>query len=155
MTNHLHCYRHHFGTSHPLYIKALLHYCHFSSDFKQDKNGVQIAKVAECFCCYWPFCFTLRFKEFKIFFWSYKSPSVIKSIISVLTVHSAHCPEDLWLWDDWCCPCPQGSLEGPAGCTGLWGHGLLSPCLWSPENCPGSTPGPVPWNDGHVPSQFR
>lgn len=36
--------RHHFGTNHPLYIKALLHYCHFSSEFKQDKNGVQIAK---------------------------------------------------------------------------------------------------------------
>lgn len=37
--------RHHFGTSHPLYIKALLHFCHFSSEFKQDKQGLQIAKV--------------------------------------------------------------------------------------------------------------
>jgi hypothetical protein len=42
--------RHHFGTSHPLYVKALLHYCHFSSEFKQDQDGLLIAKV-NCESC--------------------------------------------------------------------------------------------------------
>ncbi|CAG2217003.1 unnamed protein product [Mytilus edulis] len=34
----------HFGCRHPLYIKALLHFCHFSSEFKQDQPGVDVAK---------------------------------------------------------------------------------------------------------------
>lgn len=39
-------FREHFGTRHPLYIKALLHFCHFSSEFKQDQSGVDVAKVS-------------------------------------------------------------------------------------------------------------
>ncbi|KAJ8305717.1 hypothetical protein KUTeg_016262 [Tegillarca granosa] len=33
-----------FGKRHPLYLKALLHFCFFSNEFKQDKTGVDTAK---------------------------------------------------------------------------------------------------------------
>ncbi|KAK3090311.1 hypothetical protein FSP39_010840 [Pinctada imbricata] len=36
--------KYHFGTRHPLYIKALLHFCHFSTEFKQDNATLDIAK---------------------------------------------------------------------------------------------------------------
>jgi len=37
--------RHNFGTRSPLYLKALLHLCHFSTEFKQDEPGMHIAMV--------------------------------------------------------------------------------------------------------------
>ncbi|XP_041359088.1 amyloid protein-binding protein 2-like [Gigantopelta aegis] len=33
----------HFGKHHPLYLKALIHFCHFSNEFLQDQAGVKIA----------------------------------------------------------------------------------------------------------------
>ncbi|CAH1775459.1 unnamed protein product [Owenia fusiformis] len=35
-----------YGTNHPLYVKALLTYCHFSNEFRQDNFGVEVAQEA-------------------------------------------------------------------------------------------------------------
>ena len=42
--------RKHFGVRNPLYLKALLAYCHFSTEFKQDELGLTVAKVG-FICC--------------------------------------------------------------------------------------------------------
>ena len=34
-----------FGVRNPLYLEALLALCHFSTEFKQDETGLQVAKV--------------------------------------------------------------------------------------------------------------
>uniref|UniRef100_A0A0B7A282 CARD domain-containing protein n=1 Tax=Arion vulgaris TaxID=1028688 RepID=A0A0B7A282_9EUPU len=36
--------RNKFGERHPMFIEALLHFCHFSSEFKQDQVGLQASK---------------------------------------------------------------------------------------------------------------
>ncbi|GFR66122.1 amyloid protein-binding protein 2 [Elysia marginata] len=33
-----------FGERHPLYIEALIHFCHFNNEFKQDSVGLEVAK---------------------------------------------------------------------------------------------------------------
>ncbi|CAL1545014.1 unnamed protein product [Lymnaea stagnalis] len=35
-----------FGERHPMYIEALLHFCHFNTEFKQDELGIKIAKAS-------------------------------------------------------------------------------------------------------------
>ncbi|XP_052277538.1 uncharacterized protein LOC127876389 isoform X2 [Dreissena polymorpha] len=47
---------HHFGKRNPLYLKALLHLCHFSTEFKQDESGLQLAMYTlstakKIYCC--------------------------------------------------------------------------------------------------------
>ena len=57
LNNH---FRKHFGVRNPLYLKALLAYCHFSTEFKQDELGLTVAKVGlfAVMIVWLVFCFT-------------------------------------------------------------------------------------------------
>ncbi|XP_053395005.1 amyloid protein-binding protein 2-like isoform X3 [Mercenaria mercenaria] len=48
--------KHHFGQRNPLYLKALLHLCHFATEFRQDESCLQLAMFSlstakKIYCC--------------------------------------------------------------------------------------------------------
>lgn len=45
--NVLYHYRSKFGERHPMFLEALLQFCHFINEFRQDPIGLQASKVGQ------------------------------------------------------------------------------------------------------------